>query len=239
LRQLKVEGLLLGLCGGGIGLALVAVGRPALVALLPGDLPRWMSFSVDYRVLLFSLVITLVMGVVLALASALSTGSNVTEALKDGGGGGHLRRQRGVRNALVIAEVAVSFVLLAGAGLMVQSFRALRTLPLGYQADHAPSIHLAIPPDKYPSGPRYRDLIDRIGREVLPLPGVTAVGFSSGVPLNGDGNESSRSRDGRFRSRTCRVCITWWSSVDTLRRSGSTSSRAGLSPAETGIGLSS
>jgi putative ABC transport system permease protein len=184
-RQLLVEGVLFGLLGGGLGLILASVGTPALVALIPAQLPRWVSFSMDVRVFGFALGISVLTSVLFGLAPAASAfGHSVTEALKDGGGSGSLRRQRRLRDALVIAEVALSFVLLAGAGLMVRSFWNLRTQNLGYQSTRALSIDLGTPQDAYPLGPKYRALIDRIGAEVRTLPGVTAVSFSSGVPLN-------------------------------------------------------
>ena len=185
IRQLLVEGLLLGLAGGAGGVLLATVGTPALVRLIPINLPRWMDFSLDLRVLAFALALSLLTTLIFGLVPAfVSFDRNVAEAVKDGPGGGTRRRHRRLRDGLVVAEVALSFTLLAGAGLAVRSFLALRTQYLGYQPEHVVDISLAVPEDRYPAGPRYRALLTELRHAVGSLPGVEDAAFASGVPLN-------------------------------------------------------
>jgi putative ABC transport system permease protein len=185
IRQLLVEGLLLALAGGALGVVLAAMGTKALVALIPIQLPLWMDFSLDLRVLALALGLSLATTLLFGLVPAfVSFDRNVAEAVKDGPGGGTRRRHRRLRNVLVMTEVALSFMLLAGAGLAIRSFLALRTQSLGYQPEHVVDLSLAIPEDRYPAGPRYRALQFEVRRAVASLPGVRDVAFTSGVPVN-------------------------------------------------------
>jgi putative ABC transport system permease protein len=185
-RQLVSEGILLGVAGGGLGVLLAYLGIPALLALIPIDLPRWMVFSVDHRVLGFALALSLLTSVVFGIAPALGIfGGNLTDTLKEGGrGGGAGRRQKLLRNGLVMGEVALSVTLLTGAGLMVRSFLALRTQSLGYRSEHILSLDIGYPEKRYSDGAPARALLHRLTEEVSSLPGVTSAAFSSGVPLN-------------------------------------------------------
>jgi putative ABC transport system permease protein len=188
IRQLMSEGILLGLAGGVLGVLLAYLGVPALLALIPIDLPRWMVFSVDHRVLGFALAMSLLTSLVFGIAPAFGLFSgNLTDTLKEGGRGGSSGlRQKLLRNGLVMGEVALSVTLLTGAGLMVRSFLALRTQSLGYQPEHVLSLNLGYPEKRYPDGAPARALIQRLTAEVSALPGVTSAVFSSGVPLSDD-----------------------------------------------------
>ena len=186
-RQLLIEGLILGVGGAALGLLLAAVGTPALIGLVPIELPRWMDFSIDLRVLGFAVALALFTSLAFGLAPALSSiDRDVTEGLKDGRGGGTRRRQRRLRDGLVLAEVAISFTLLAGAGLMVHSFMALRSQALGYHPQHVMAIDMSIPSARYPKGPAYRALTARLRSQVASLPGVVATASASGVPQGDD-----------------------------------------------------
>ncbi len=185
-RQLLSEGLLLGLAGGALGVLLAVLGVPALLALIPTDLPRWMVFSLDHRVLGFALAVSLLTSVVFGVAPAFGLfAGNLTDTLKEGGrGGGTGLRQKLLRNGLVLGEVALSVTLLTGAGLMVRSFLALRMQNLGYHPEHVLSLGVGYPENKYPEGPRVHALLQRLTAEVSGLPGVQSAAFSSGVPLD-------------------------------------------------------
>jgi putative ABC transport system permease protein len=183
IRQLLVEGLVLGMAGGLLGLFLARLGVPALLSLLPDNMPLWMDFSLDNRVLVFCFSLSILTSLAFALAPAFtSSGGNVTEALKDGRGGTR-RSVRRLQSGMVVAEVALSFTLLAAAGLMVRSFEAVRYQPLGFSPERVMTFSLSVPSDHYPSGPRYRELIKRLRTEIGALPGVESVAATSGVPL--------------------------------------------------------
>jgi putative ABC transport system permease protein len=114
-----------------------------------------------------------------------ASGVDITKALKEGGrGSGASLRQKFLRNGLVVAEIAISVILLAGAGLMVRSFIAIRMQNLGYQPERVLSIGVAYPEKRYQDGAPAHALLRRLTEEVSSLEGVSSTAFSSGVPLN-------------------------------------------------------
>ncbi len=184
-RQLVSESLLLGLTGGALGTGLAYAGLPALLSLIPVDLPRWMKFSLDGPVLWFSLAVSLVTSLAFGLAPAFGASAvDLNNSLKEGGrAGSGGSRHKLLRNGLVIGEVALSVILLTGAGLTVRSFLALRAQNLGYHPEHVLSMDIAYPAKRYPDGPKAHDMIRRLTADVSALPGVTSAAFTTGVPL--------------------------------------------------------
>jgi putative ABC transport system permease protein len=185
IRQLVSESLLLGAGGGVLGVLLAHLGIPALLALIPVELPRWMDFSVDHRVLGFALALSLLTSIGFGIAPALgSSGGDLTASLKEAGRGGTAGvRQKLLRHGLVVAEVALSVTLLIGAGLMIRSFVALRTQSLGYHPENVLSLTIDYPETRYPDGPQARALIDLLTREVASLPGVISTAFTTEPPM--------------------------------------------------------
>jgi putative ABC transport system permease protein len=184
-RQLLIESLLLGALGAVAGLALSRVGVPGLIALIPFDLPRWMHFETDYRILLFAVAAALLTSLLTCLAPAqMCSRMNLTSWLKEGGRSGMtgIRSQR-LRHALLVGEVALSLALLIGAGLMARSFLALSATPIGFDPRHLLTLQASMPTAKYPEPERARTLVQRLREEVGSLPGVTSVAVTSGVPL--------------------------------------------------------
>ncbi len=186
LRQLITESLLLGLAGGALGVFLAYAGIPALLSLIPVNLPLWMNFFPDSRVLAFavavSLLTTLGFGIIPAFGSFHA---DLTDSLKEGGRGGTSgARSKFMRHALVIGEVALSVILLAGAGLMIRSFLALRMQDLGYHPENLLTMSIDWPESRYPDGEPARALVRRLTEEVSSLPGVVSTSFGSGVPLD-------------------------------------------------------
>ncbi|HMD39427.1 MAG TPA: ABC transporter permease [Candidatus Acidoferrum sp.] len=186
LRQLVTESLLLGLAGGALGVVLAYAGIPALLSLIPVDLPRWMNFAPDFRVLGFavavSLLTTLTFGIIPAFGSFHA---DLADSLKEGGRGGTSgMRSKLMRHGLVVGEVALSVILLAGAGLMIRSFLALRGQNLGYRPENVLTVNIDYPDSRYKDGAPARALLRRLTEEVSSLPGVTSTAFSSGAPLN-------------------------------------------------------
>jgi putative ABC transport system permease protein len=200
IRQLASESVLLGLTGGALGTGLAYLGIPTLTSLIPVDLPRWMNFTPDSRVLLFTLGVSLLTSLAFGLAPAFgSSGVDLTQALKDGGRAGSSGlRQKLLRNGLVVGELALSVILLAGAGLTVRSFLALRAQNLGYNPQHVLSLQMAYPAARYPDGPKAHAMIQRLAEEISAAPGIASAAFSSGVPLH-DGWSRTYTIEGRPR----------------------------------------
>lgn len=186
IRQLLVESLVLGLLGGVAGAILAYAGTPLLVALIPVQLPHWLEFPVDGRVLAFAVFLSLLTSFVFGLIPAIGASKGeLVDRLKAGGRGvGVGIRHKLLRNGLVIAEVALSMMLLAGAGLMVRSFLSLRLQNLGYRSDNLLTMTLDYPDKRYPNGAPVRELADRLRQEIVSIPGVKSAAFSSSVPFD-------------------------------------------------------
>ena len=159
-----------------------------------------MKFDLDGRVLLFSLGVSLLTSLTFGLAPAFgSSGVDLSRALKEGGrAGSGGAGNKLLRNALVVVEVALSVILLAGAGLTVRSFMALRAQNLGYRPERVLSLDVVYPTMRYPDGPQAREMLRKLNEAVTTLPGVTSAAFSSGVPLE-DGWSRIYTIEGRPR----------------------------------------
>jgi putative ABC transport system permease protein len=185
-RQLLTESVLLALVGGLLGLALAYWGTSALVKLAPVDLPRAQEISLDWRVLAFTLCVSVLTGLLFGLAPALgSIRADLNSILKTSGRStsGHRGRSR-TRDMLVVSEVASCVVLLIGAGLLIRSFSRLEDVDPGFRSDHVLTMQLSLAEARYPGlkvGLFYQQLIDR----VKTLPGVQAAGICQYLPLSG------------------------------------------------------
>jgi len=187
IRQLVTESTIFGLIGGAAGIALAYAAVPALLSLIPVHLPRWMSFSIDGRVLAFAVGVSLLTSLLFGVIPAFGASRvELTGTLKEGGRTGTAGARRNLlRNSLVVAEVALSLTLLAGAGLMIRSFLSLRSQALGINApDRVLTFNLAWPGDRYPNGPKGRALQTNIADQLTGLPGISSIAFSSGIPLD-------------------------------------------------------
>ncbi|MEZ5316588.1 MAG: ABC transporter permease [Vicinamibacterales bacterium] len=140
LRQLLTESLLLSLVGGALGIAIASLSLDLLVAFVGRFTPRTGQIAIDGRVLGFALVVSVVTGIVFGIAPALAARRNLSSGMRDGGtqAGESAGRHR-VRAALVVAQVAVSFALVVGAALLLESFYRLATTPLGFETEHVMS----------------------------------------------------------------------------------------------------
>jgi predicted permease len=191
--QLLTESILLAVIGGVFGIGLAYGGVRLMKNAIPIELPVWMSFELDWRVLLFALGVSLLTGLIFGLAPALGrTQLNLTEALKEGGRGseGALRSRR-TRSSLVVAETALTLVLLTGAALMMRSFLKLSDVSSGIDPRNLLSLYISPPGDKYretPPYPAYADLYNHILSRLRELPGVEAAGSSHTIPYDGEGN---------------------------------------------------
>jgi len=185
-RQLLTESVLLAVVGGGAGLLLAAWGTQSLLALAPEDLPRVKDVALDGRVLGFTLLVTLITGIVFGLVPALQASRpNLNETLKEGGRGTTGGRHR-IRSSLVITEVALALVLLVGAGLLIRSFIRLQQVNPGFNTKNAMSANVALPGRKYPNSDQHLTFFTQLIEKIAALPGVVAVGASQSLPIQGD-----------------------------------------------------
>ncbi len=184
-RQFLTESLLLALLGGGLGTLLALWGVALLTWAMPKDsIPRLTEAGLDGRVLGYTLAISLLTGVLFGLVPALQASKpNLNKTLKEGGRSGELRQR--VRGMLVIAEIALALVLLVGAGLMMRSFSKLTDVSPGFEAKNVLTVPLALPDARYRTGAQVRGFYQQLIEKVRALPGVSAVGTTSHLPLSG------------------------------------------------------
>ncbi len=191
IRQLLIESLVLALVGGVFGLLLALWGVDVITSLAPADMPRLKEIGIDRNVLLFvagaSLFTSLLFGIVPALHASRT---NLNESLKEGSGGrgstAGIQGQR-ARNALVVAEIALSLVLLVSAGLMVKSFLVLQRVDPGFKVDNLLTLQLNLPRARYGEDGRVADTVDRILENLKSQPGVSEAAATSALPLGGGG----------------------------------------------------
>ena len=186
-RQLLTESMLLGFCGGALGLALAWGLVQLLVAASPQELPRVEEVSVDLRVLAFTFGVSVVTGLLFGMGPALAaTRQGVGAALKEGGRSATTGRgQNRLRSLLVIGEVALSLVLLVGAGLLVRSFARMLEVKPGFNGDGVVTMRMNFTGERYAQG-KSRQLLDQLLPRVAALPGVEGVAVSNDLPLEGD-----------------------------------------------------
>jgi putative ABC transport system permease protein len=210
IRQLLTESLLLSITGGALGLLLATWGVDALLAAVSNDVPNIILNNVrlDSRVIFFTIGASVITGLLFGLAPAIQISkSNLNETLKDGGRGGSegAARHR-VRNILVVAEVAVSLLLLVGAGLLVKSFLNLRQAELGFEPDRVLTMRLALPEARYKENAKIENFFNDLLGRVKALPGVESAGLTVGLPMNG-GIESGVTFEGQEVTDTKEITV--------------------------------
>jgi predicted permease len=190
LGQFLTEGLVLALLGGALGIALAQVGIQVLKASGPGDLPRLHEVGLDPGVVLFTLCLSLLTGTVLGLLPlARLWRQNLVGALKEGGRGssGGKSRHR-TRNVLVVGQLAMALVLLVGSGLMIRSFLNLSRVNPGFtDPEEILTFRLLIGTNDVPDQEEVPAAHDRLARRLSELPGVTSVGLTTSVSMDGRG----------------------------------------------------
>ena len=200
-RQLLTESVMLSFVSGVAGLALSLWFIKLLIAITPPNTPRLSEIRIDLRVFAFTFGVTILAGILFGLFPALQTSRpNLNETLKDSGQRGSETGGRNrVGSLLIVSEIALSFMLLAGAGLLIKSFLHLREINPGFNPDNVLTMRLTLTPGKYAQGePRaqiYKQLIDH----VKATPGVQSAGAVLSLPLGGDTFDVGRSliREGR------------------------------------------
>jgi len=193
-RQLFTETLLLCTLGTAAGLALAMYGVQLLRLLVPAvssnykvSIPGLDEIGLDRSVLLFTLGLSFITALLCGLAPALKTSAlDLNDALKEGGRASATGFRGGrFRSLLVISEVALAFLLLIGAGLMIESFRHLREVRLGFDADNVFTMSLSLPEVKYPGEQQRADFFEQLVERVQTLPGVESAAVANYLPLSG------------------------------------------------------
>jgi predicted permease len=185
-RQLLVESVLLSTVGGVGGALLALWGVDLLIRLSPLEIPRLHSVRVDRVALLFTAAISMATGVLCGLVPAFQLSrSNPVESLKDGERGGSAGSGARTRHALVIAEMAISIVLLTSAGLLARSLITLQRVNPGFVTERALSMPMGLPGARYPQPDDMRGFYRRLRDELRAMPGVSAVAISTTMPLSG------------------------------------------------------
>ena len=197
-RQLLTDSVMLSLAGGALGLLLAVWWSDLLISLGKDDIPRALQVGLDWRVLGFTLLVSVLTGVVFGLVPALhSSKTQLTETLKEGGrGSGEGARRNRIRGVLIVAELGIAVVLLVGAGLLIQSLWRLRQVSPGFKAQNVLTFSLALPEVRYPTEKQaqfYQDLVAHIES----LPGVQSASAATPLPLSGDRFSLSFETEGR------------------------------------------
>jgi putative ABC transport system permease protein len=185
-RQLLTESVTLSLLGGGAGILLAAVSLDALLALQPAGVPRLGEVVVDRTVVAFSLLLAAVTGLVFGVFPALEVARRPTaQSLREGGRGILHGRGHRLRSGLVVGQMALAMMLLAGAGLLLRSFSQLRNVDPGFRTDNALTFRVSLPDGAYQDEAPRAAFFDALLERVSALPGVHQAGAIMGVPLGG------------------------------------------------------
>jgi len=215
LRSTLVEALLLSLAGGILGLGLAAVALRVGVSLLPETLPRVSSIALDWKVVAFALALAVLTGLLCGLLPALAAlRTSVSETLKEGGrtgtgGSGSAR----LRSVLVVAELAVALVLLVASGLLLRSFQNMRTVDLGFRADHLLTATYNLPRQQYSTQTAVDTFNNLLRTRLMQLPGVQAVGATNLLPASGQDMRGTFTPEGYNPPKGAGLNLAWPSQV--------------------------
>lgn len=193
-RQLITENMLLALIGGALGIFLGVIGIDILIKLLPEDLPiiGIRNVSIDFRVLVFTLGISIATGLIFGLIPLLQFNDpTLGESLKEGGrnrlGAGNHR----IRSFLVVSEVAFALMLLIGAALLMKSFLRLMNVNPGFQSQNVLTMQLNLPGSRYPEREQISAFYSQLLEKLKSMPGVQKAGTTSALPLGGNYTDTS------------------------------------------------
>jgi putative ABC transport system permease protein len=189
LRQLLTESVLLSLSGGVLGILMAIAALGPLVKLASGSVPKAVTISLDYRVLLFTLAVSIFTGIFFGIAPALSTTKlDLRETLNEGSRGSTAGPgQHRIRGFLVAAEIAAAMLLLIGSGLLLRSFQRLQEVPPGFQADHLLVADLPLSRNAYAKPDQRFEFFDRLVERAQALPGVRSAAAASALPVTSGG----------------------------------------------------
>jgi putative ABC transport system permease protein len=186
-RQMLVESLVLAMTGGVIGIGLAQLAIRPLRVLSAGTVPRVADVSIDLSVLAFAFGVSLLTGIVFGLAPAWqAVSAALVDVLKDGGRGTHSSVGRWMRTGLLVAEVALSMVLLVGAALLLRSFANVTGIDPGFRPEGVLSFRVSLPQSTYAEDHQRRAFFDALTARLEALPGVRGAGLVQTLPLKGD-----------------------------------------------------
>ena len=199
LRQILAETVLLSVAGGALGLLLARFGMTLIVKVLGDRIPPFMQITLDVPVLAFTLLLSVLAGIVAGLIPSVRfTKADVNEALKQGQSRGSSdARGGGTRRLLVVSEVALSLVLLIGAGLMIRSLWELRKVQPGFDSHNVLTMAVPLPRNRFPSPAGEISFFQDALTRVRALPGVESAGLIDDLPLNGGGSNQPFTIEGR------------------------------------------
>ena len=193
LRQLLLESVVLGFMGGAIGLLIALAAVPVFdAAVQDTGKPYWINFAVDYLIVGYVAAICVATGIVFGLAPALHVSrTNINDVLKEGGRGTAGRaRTRWLTGTMVVVELALTIVLLAGAGLMIRSFLKLYSLDVGFETDRLMAMRLSLPDTKYATPEARRAFFERLEPRLASIAGVEAAALTTNVPPFGSSDRT-------------------------------------------------
>jgi putative ABC transport system permease protein len=197
--QSLTEACLLSLAGAALGLLLAVWAVESFRRLGPANIPRLQDAGLDLRVLLFALVLSLGTVLLFGLFPALlASRTSLNDALKDSSSRNTLDRSRGrLRDFLIVGEVAMALILLAGAGLLIQSFRRLLSVDSGFDPRDVVAGWILLPPERYPQPEQQAAFFQRLVERIQALPGVAAAAACNSVPLSGLNDQGGFRIEGR------------------------------------------
>jgi predicted permease len=185
-RQLLTESIVLALLGGGLGVVIAALSLKPALAALSGDLPRLQEVGLNLPVLVFGFALALVVGILFGLAPALKNSkSDLQLAMKEGGRTSSGGRQR-TQSALVIAQMALTLVLLTGAGLLLRTVRSMSQVNPGFEAQHLITFQVGVSHSLTTTAASTRIAYQQLIERIRAVPGVQAAEFTNEVPLSGE-----------------------------------------------------
>jgi putative ABC transport system permease protein len=189
IRQLLTESVLLSLSGGLLGILMAVDALGPLVKLASGSVPKVVTIALDYRVLIFTLAVSVLTGVFFGIAPALGTTKlDLRETLNEGSRGSTAGPgQHRMRGFLVAAEIAAAMLLLIGSGLLLRSFERLQEVPPGFQPDHLLAADLPLSLNAYAKPEQRFEFFDRLVERAQALPGVRSAAAASSLPVSSGG----------------------------------------------------
>ena len=197
IRQMLTESVLLSLVGASVGVALAHVGVSLLAAMGAESFPRLGETRIDLGALTFTIAVAVATGILFGLFPAFQSARGETqEVLKEGSQTSTAGRNRlRLRRALVAGEVALSLLLLVGAGLLIKSFMRLQHVDAGFDPSGVLTMRIVVPAARYAEPDRVRNFYREVLRRTASLPGVTRVGANNGIPLSGAGGSGTTTID--------------------------------------------
>lgn len=199
IKQMIVESLVLAILGGVLGLFLAYLGINILLAIKPANVPRITEIGIDGRLVLFSFGISLLTGLIFGLAPALQASKpQLTESLREGGWNSHagLGQQR-IRKVFVVAQIAIAFVLLVGAGLMIKAFNHLRSIDPGYKPERVLIADISLRGPNYQEGTQRSAFYQKLLQLTPGIPDLQSAAVVSIPPLSKDSYQAPFSVEGR------------------------------------------